>query len=176
MKKQNQQGITLVQILVFAGIIGIVVLGFMILLGNERAKSRDNIRLSNIKQIQAAIEMFYSQNGSYPSTDFAPAKENSGHNWLPNMDDHGIQNDFKMFLPQSITSPIPADSAVCRGQKICNNDQSSISNDFCYTAFPEGCSAAGDVKCADFLLDFCLSGAVGELNAGRHSANRDGVK
>lgn len=176
MKKQNQKGITLIQTLVIVGAIGIVVLVSMILIAGERSKSRDNIRAANIKQVQAAIEMFYSQNGSYPATAIVPAKENSGHNWLPDMDDHGVQNDFKLFLPQSLTAPLPADSAVCRAQKLCNNDKSSNANDFCYTAYPEGCSAAGEIKCANFLLDFCLGNAVGGLGAGKHSVDRDGIR
>lgn len=176
MQKKNQKGITLIKALLIVGIIGTIVLCFMILLNKERVKSRDNIRIANIKQIQAAVEMFYGQNGSYPSTAVAPTKENSWHNWLPNMDDYSIQNNFKLFLPQSLTAPLPADSAICRAARICNNDKSSIANDFCYTAYPEGCSAAGNIKCDNFLLDFCISGAAGKLSGGRHSADKDGIR
>ncbi len=176
MKKQDQKGITLIQTLVLIGVIGIVVLASMILLSGERVKSRDNIRVANIKQVQAAIELFYSQNGSYPAIAAAPAKENSGHNWLPNMDDHGIQNDFKSFLLENLTAPLPADSANCRAQRPCNNDQSSTLNDFCYIAYPEGCSASGDTKCNNFLLDFCIGKQVGNFQPGRHSLDKDGIR
>jgi type II secretory pathway pseudopilin PulG len=176
MKISNQKGITLIQTLIFIGAIGVVVLIFTILLSRERLKTRDNIRIANIKQIQAALEMFYSQNGSYPSTANVPAREGSGHNWLPNMEDHGIQNSFSQFLPQSLTAPLSADSSICRSQMPCNQDQSSVANDFCYTAYPEGCSSAGELKCNDFLLDFCIGDAVGEMKEGRHSVTREGIR
>ncbi|MFH1187822.1 MAG: hypothetical protein V1688_03075, partial [bacterium] len=90
--------------------------------------------------------------------------------------DHGVQNNFKLFLPQSLTAPLPADSTICRAQKPCNNDQSSIANDFCYTAYPEGCASAGDTKCNNFLLDFCISKQVGNLQPGKHSVDKDGIR
>lgn len=176
MKKPNQKGISLIQTLVIIGIIGIVVLASMILLSGEREKTRNNIRVANTKQIQAAIELFYSQNGSYPATATAPTPDNSGHNWLPNIDDHGIQNEFKSFLSENLTAPLPADSSTCRAQKPCNNDQSSTLNDFCYTAYPEGCSSAGDIKCNNFSLDFCISKQVRSLLPGKHSIDKDGMR
>lgn len=176
MKRYNQRGTTLIQTLVLTGIIGVIVLIFMILLSRERVKSRDHIRIANVKQIQAALEVFYSQNGSYPSTSSTPVREGSGHNWLPNMDDHGIQNSFNQFLPQILTAPLSADSSTCRSIRICNQDKLSTANDFCYIAYPEGCSSAGEIKCNDFLLDFCIGSKVGELRAGRHSVTKEGIK
>jgi general secretion pathway protein G len=174
--KYSQRGITLIQTLVLVGIVGIVILIFTVLLAGERKKSRDNIRVANIKQVQAALELFYSQNGSYPSTASGPTRGNSGHNWLPNMEDHGITDTFNKFLPQELIAPLPADSAICRASKPCNGDTAAVANDFCYTAYPAGCSAAGDVKCNDFLLDFCLGKNVGGLSAGRHSITKTGMK
>jgi len=172
----NQKGVTIIQVLIPVAVVGIVILIFSLLLASERKSSRDYMRVSNINQLQSALELFYSQNGSYPATAAGPVRGGSGRNWLPNIEDAGIRDSFGVFLLQDLIAPIPADSATCRARKICNGDNQALYNDFCYTAYPEECSAAGDIKCSDFLLDFCVGKQTGQLPAGRYSITRDGMR
>jgi prepilin-type N-terminal cleavage/methylation domain-containing protein len=61
------RGFTLVEILVVIAIIGILASIIMASLSTARAKGRDAKRLSDIKQIQLALELFYDACGNYPA-------------------------------------------------------------------------------------------------------------
>lgn len=60
-------GFTLIELLVVIAIIGILSSVVLASLNTARAKARDARRLSDLKQIQAALAMYYSDNGAYPS-------------------------------------------------------------------------------------------------------------
>jgi len=68
--KNNKKGFTLIELLVVIAIIGLLSTLAVVALNNARAKARDARRLSDIKQIQTALELYYSEIGQYPA---APA-------------------------------------------------------------------------------------------------------
>lgn len=70
---RKQKGFTLVELLVVIAIIGLLSTLAVVALNNARAKSRDARRVSDIKQIQTALEMHYNDNGGYPPTAAGPA-------------------------------------------------------------------------------------------------------
>jgi uncharacterized protein (TIGR02145 family)/prepilin-type N-terminal cleavage/methylation domain-containing protein len=63
----NRKGFTLVELLVVIAIIGLIASLSVIALGNARSKSRDSKRVSDIKQMQTALELFFSDQGRYPT-------------------------------------------------------------------------------------------------------------
>jgi type II secretion system protein G len=65
---KSQKGFTLIELLVVIAIVGILSSVVLASLNIARAKARDAKRLSDLKQIQAALAMFYSDNGAYPAT------------------------------------------------------------------------------------------------------------
>ncbi|HQB50829.1 MAG TPA: prepilin-type N-terminal cleavage/methylation domain-containing protein, partial [bacterium] len=65
--KYPQNAFTLIELLVVIGIIALLSSLSIIALNSARAKSRDARRLSDVKQISTALEMYYSSNGNYPS-------------------------------------------------------------------------------------------------------------
>ena len=68
MKKINKQrGFTLIELLVVIAIIGLLSTLAVVSLNNARAKSRDARRVSDIKQIQTALELYYNDCGGYPT-------------------------------------------------------------------------------------------------------------
>jgi prepilin-type N-terminal cleavage/methylation domain-containing protein len=62
-----KRGFTLIELLVVISIIGVMSTVVMMSTGTSRLKSRDAQRLSDIRQINLALEVFYSVNGKYPS-------------------------------------------------------------------------------------------------------------
>ncbi|MCX6793035.1 MAG: prepilin-type N-terminal cleavage/methylation domain-containing protein [Candidatus Falkowbacteria bacterium] len=64
----KNKGFTLIELLVVIAIIGVLSTMAIIALGNARAKSRDAKRVADIKQISTALELYYSDYNTYPTT------------------------------------------------------------------------------------------------------------
>ena len=64
----NKKGFTLIELLVVVAIIGLLSTLSIVALNTARAKARDARRVSDIKQIQTALELYYNDNASYPTT------------------------------------------------------------------------------------------------------------
>lgn len=62
------RGFTLIELLVVIAIIGILASVVLASLNTARAKSRDAARIAQLKQMQAALEMYAVDNGAYPSS------------------------------------------------------------------------------------------------------------
>jgi len=62
----SPSGFTLIEVLVVIAIIGILASIVLASLDTSRKKGRDARRLSDIKQIQLALEVYYDQNNSFP--------------------------------------------------------------------------------------------------------------
>ena len=64
--KKNKKGFTLIELLVVIAIIGLLATLSVIALNTARVKARDARRVSDIKQIQTALEMYFDANNAYP--------------------------------------------------------------------------------------------------------------
>ena len=76
-------GFTLVEILVVIAIMGVLMTIIIASIANARAKSRDNKRISDLKEIQLALEQYYDQTNNYPSAPFTSAT--NLYPYLPSM-------------------------------------------------------------------------------------------
>jgi prepilin-type N-terminal cleavage/methylation domain-containing protein len=63
-----RRGFSLVEILIVISIIGLLSIVVLASLAEARAKSRDNARVSDLKQIELALALYREANGSYPAT------------------------------------------------------------------------------------------------------------
>jgi prepilin-type N-terminal cleavage/methylation domain-containing protein len=69
MHRSSNHGFTLIELLVVIAIIGILSSVVLASLNSARAKGRDARRISDLKQLQLALELYYDANGSeYPDT------------------------------------------------------------------------------------------------------------
>lgn len=67
MNFKHKSGFTLIELLVVVAIIGVLASVVLASLNTARAKGRDARRQSDIHQIQNALELYYTDNGSYPN-------------------------------------------------------------------------------------------------------------
>ena len=67
MLKNNKKGFTLIELLVVIAIIGLLSTLAVVALGNARQKARDAKRLPDLKQLQTALELYYTDQSAYPS-------------------------------------------------------------------------------------------------------------
>jgi prepilin-type N-terminal cleavage/methylation domain-containing protein len=66
--RKGQKGFTLIELLVVIAIIGVLAAVVLVSLNSARAKSRDARRLSDVRQIMTALEIYFNDIGSYPAS------------------------------------------------------------------------------------------------------------
>ncbi|MBL7053467.1 MAG: type II secretion system protein [Candidatus Portnoybacteria bacterium] len=64
---KNNKGFTLMELLVAIAIIGILSSIVLTSMSSTRERAKDGRRISDIKQIQLALELYYDVNSSYPA-------------------------------------------------------------------------------------------------------------
>ncbi|PIT86638.1 MAG: hypothetical protein COU33_02000 [Candidatus Magasanikbacteria bacterium CG10_big_fil_rev_8_21_14_0_10_43_6] len=62
----NKKGFTLIELLVVIAIIGLLSTLAVVALSSARTKARDSKRLSDLKQTQTALELYYTDQNAYP--------------------------------------------------------------------------------------------------------------
>lgn len=68
MNKHNAKGFTLIEILIVISIIGVLSSLTLLGLGSFRASGRDVRRVTDLRQITNALELYYAKVGVYPTT------------------------------------------------------------------------------------------------------------
>ena len=76
---KRYKGFTLIELMVAAAIIGLISAIVLSSLSMARARTRDTTRLSDMRQLQTALETYKTERGVYPSTVVPPATQPS---WL----------------------------------------------------------------------------------------------
>ena len=69
MKKSNKKGFTLIELLIVISIIALLATLAIISLTTAQRKARDTKRMADLKEVQTTIELFYSDNSTYPQDD-----------------------------------------------------------------------------------------------------------
>lgn len=63
----QKRGFTLIELIVVIAIIGLLSTLAVVALGSARLKARDSKRLSDLKQLQTALELYYTDQNQYPA-------------------------------------------------------------------------------------------------------------
>ncbi|MFH1611761.1 MAG: type II secretion system protein [bacterium] len=123
---KKQKGFTLIELLVVIAIIGLLASIVLVSVNSVRAKARDARRVSDMRQIQLALDLYYDDNnGNYP-------QENSSNgSWEDSTEDGG---DFiDALLDNNYMSKVPIDPV--------NNSTYRYSY-YVYPAGSDGCASA----------------------------------
>jgi general secretion pathway protein G len=95
---KNKSGFTLIELLVVIAIIGLLSTLSVLALNAARARARDAKRISDVQQIQTALEMYYNDMNDYPaSATVGGAITANG-------------NTYMKIIP---TPPLPIDGSLC---------------------------------------------------------------
>lgn len=105
--KKRMSAFTLVELLVVVAIIGILASVVMVAINNGRAKARDAKRISDIRQLVNAVELYYSANNSYPM--------NSG--WCTQISHPSYTTSFYNTISQYLVGGLPKDPLYANTEK-----------------------------------------------------------
>ena len=145
---RKQKGFTLIELLVVIAIIGLLSTLAVVALNNARMKARDAKRVSDIKQIQTALELYYNDQNTYPAT------ATIGGLCLGSTSGFAAACTGVTYMAAVPTNPTPVDTG-CTG---------SI---YTYTQTSSG---------ASYTLAYCLGGVTGGVPAGVQTATPAGIK
>jgi len=113
-KSTSQKGFTLIELLVVISIIALLSSIVLASLNDARAKARDAVRLSDMRQIQTALELYKNTNGIYPISatgDVGISAISGNSSWIR------LKNELKPYIdqlpidPKSINSSAPTASS-----------------------------------------------------------------
>jgi type II secretion system protein G len=94
-KTKNEQGFTLIELLVVIAIVGLLSSVVMSSLSLARRKSRDTQRVANLRVLRDALNFYYQDNGTYPSTGGAWQGSTCGQNYIT-----GLTPNYVRTLPK----------------------------------------------------------------------------
>ncbi len=110
----KDRGFTLIELLVVIAIIGVLSSVILVSLNTVRSKARDAQRQSDITEVNKAVQLYYDDNGSYPSTGgmntvymdpgckTATAPDQVTSDWVPGL----VAGKYIAALPKD---PLPTD-------------------------------------------------------------------
>lgn len=155
----KQKGFTLIELLVVIAIIGILSTLAVVSLNNARLKSRDAKRVSDIKQVQTALELYFADKDSYPVV-AAPVVLGG-------------------TSAQALSGAGFTDSASITGTTYMGQVPFNITPggaDYAYHSTNTDGSACTSGACVNYVIKFTLEGSTGRLLAGDHTANSAGIQ
>jgi len=149
---KQKKGFTLVELLVVIAIIGLLSTLAVIALGSARSKARDARRISDIKQLQTALELHFADAGAYPTEAVAVTLGSATQDVLH---DSGF----------GAVGSTPVGAEIYMGQVPAQINTPAGIGAYVYT------SATGDT----YTLSFELEGSVGDLGPGALTATPEGI-
>ena len=109
--KNRNKGFTLIELLVVIAIIGILSSVVLASLNSARTKSRDARRIADLRQIQAALEVYYDNNGQYP-------QPSQGWNtWSGHCPNYGNNDNYISGLAPNYIPTLPRDPLYDTGSQ-----------------------------------------------------------
>ena len=153
----SKKGFTLIELLVVIAVIGILAAVVLASLNSTRSKARDTKRISDLKQVQVALELYRNDYGDYPSDVANSSAEwnsklatwlvNTGY--LPNVPTDPLSTGSYRYLYYSDTTT----TATCNGLTFQNYEYVIMFNS-------ENASAPAPNIALNATYNKCLHGAL----------------
>ncbi len=137
-KKNYTKGFTLIELLVVIAIIGLLASIIFVSLGKARARARDAKRLSDMHNIELALEMHFNNHGHYPS--ISPDSCCDGWDQGPCGNDPFIG----ALVSEKLFSKTPVDPKPGSSGNSCYG--------YAYYRYPAGCCGCDPKKGAFYVL------------------------
>lgn len=166
----NRRGFTLIELLVVIAIIGILSTLAVVALNNARQKSRDAKRVSDIKQTQTALELYFADKNGYPAAPTSKLGVAAGDALV--LCDGLTGTGFKSVAVGATGSCATAAQTaptIYMGQVPSNPSPVATGDATSYTYAQTG-SGSG------YTITFLLEGTTGGLTAGTHTASSTGIQ
>jgi type II secretion system protein G len=157
--KKKYAGFTLIELLVVISIIGILSTLAVVSLNNARVKARDAKRVSDIKQLQTALELYASDKNGYPAAS-----------------DLTLGSAAAASLSRDAGFSASASGTVYMGKVPANALPGGV--DYKYNSYTNSAAtvSCGTVPCPWYEVSFTLEEQTGSLAAGAHTADPNGIK
>jgi prepilin-type N-terminal cleavage/methylation domain-containing protein len=154
--RTSQGGFTIVELVIAIGVLAIVMTVSVMMVRSARSEMRDSVTISDIKQIQAGMELYFAEQYSYPVVAQPIALGVQGSTCL---DNNGFSSQCKAERPYMPIVPV---------------NQDGIS--YVYVSRNNENAACTASPCAKYVLQFSLENARGTLAAGPNCARPEGIK
>jgi prepilin-type N-terminal cleavage/methylation domain-containing protein len=143
----NRKGFTLIELLVVIAIIGILSTLAIVALGSARQKSRDAKRVSDMRSIYTALELYNNEVGSYPAA-VVPLGS--------------IASGSTVYMNVVPTNPAPWTDGT--GATACGVPGGGLN----YTYSTQSNNSS-------YVLTYCVGAQTGEITAGTHRVTPAGI-
>lgn len=152
---KNKKGFTLIELLVVVSIMGLLAALAVVALNTARARARDARRVSDIKQIQTALELYYMDKYKYPADPTDNLIENL---CLSSDSDFANPCSGTTYMGKVPQNPQPRTDGSC--------------SDTVYTYNAEDLGAGSDLS---YYIVYCLGSSTGDISLGTHYGTPAGI-
>ena len=148
---KNKKGFTLIELLVVIAIIGLLSTLAVVALTSARQKARDSKRVADMKQLQTAMEMVFSEQASYAVAGCSAPGAVNVCTGLP----------LSTYLPNIATMKDPSNPVA-----LCTPTSADKCN-YAFTVTPDGTT---------YKVNFFLETKTGDLDKGIREVTPNGLK
>jgi type II secretion system protein G len=147
-KKDRQRGFTIVELLIVIVVIGILAAITIVAYNGVQARARDSQRLSDVKTIMKALEIYKINNGSYPAPNSTP----NAAGWEVTTNGTTATNFLSALVSANGVTKIPLDPTNTGNPANLNPLWNANEYEYFYYRYPAGTNSCDATKGPFYVL------------------------